>query len=304
MRCVGARPDVPRRTAAARVPLSCDRGCQLLHVIRSHANVCCHLHLPVQSGSTSVLERMRRGYTREAYLDLVDRVRDALPTVTLSSDFIVGFCGETDAEHRETISLVERVGYHQAFMFAYSMREKTHAHRRMQDDVPDEVKRQRLAELVEVFHAHARTLYAREIGRRHLVLVERVRGAAAPSLSTPHFVVTVTGLSGPRARRLDAQPSKRNPRELVGRTDGNVKVIIGATADGEAPPHAHAYVPRIGDYAEVEIESATSASLRGRPIRLSSIADFARGSAQQCPDARGAAVLHSGQCAVAATAAP
>ena len=95
----------------------------MLEVIGRRANVCCNLHLPAQSGSTAVLERMRRGYTRQSYLDLVTRVRAILPGVTLSSDFICGFCSETDQEFGETLSLISEVKYHVAYLFAYSMRE-------------------------------------------------------------------------------------------------------------------------------------------------------------------------------------
>lgn len=85
--------------------------------------------MPAQSGSTAVLEKMRRGYTREAYLELVERIKHLMPECSLSSDFISGFCGETEADHLDTISLLNIVKYDHAFMFAYSLREKTHAHR-------------------------------------------------------------------------------------------------------------------------------------------------------------------------------
>ena len=83
---------------------------------------------------------MRRGYSRETYLRLIDRVREVLPNVALSSDFISGFCGETEADHLETLTLLEQVRFDKAFMFAYSLREKTHAHRKLVDDVPEETK--------------------------------------------------------------------------------------------------------------------------------------------------------------------
>lgn len=102
---------------------------QLLYVIRDLPNVCKSLHIPAQSGSTRVLERMRRGYTREAYLSLIDHIRSIIPDIALSSDFISGFCGETEEDHQDTLSLLRSVQYDQAFMFAYSLREKTHAHR-------------------------------------------------------------------------------------------------------------------------------------------------------------------------------
>lgn len=112
----------------------------LLDVIASRANVCKQVHIPAQSGNTDMLFKMRRNHTRESYLELIDRIRTKIPGVSLSSDFIVGFCGETDEQYEETITLIETVKYDLAFLFAYSMRERTHAHRRMEDDVPENVK--------------------------------------------------------------------------------------------------------------------------------------------------------------------
>ncbi|CAH1955501.1 unnamed protein product [Acanthoscelides obtectus] len=116
---------------------------EVVEVIRQHSNVCKNLHMPAQSGNSVVLERMRRGYTREAYLELVRSIRLKLPDVALSSDFICGFCGETDEEFEDTLSLMEEVRYNQAYLFAYSMRERTTAHRRFKDDVPPDVKQRR-----------------------------------------------------------------------------------------------------------------------------------------------------------------
>lgn len=101
-----------------------------------------------------MLERMRRNYSREAYLALVDHARAKIPGVSLSSDFICGFCDETDQEYEDTISLIEKVKFDMGFMFAYSMREKTHAHRRMQDNVPENVKKSRLIRMIEVFKSN------------------------------------------------------------------------------------------------------------------------------------------------------
>ena len=112
----------------------------LLHVIANKANVCKQIHLPAQSGNTEMLFRMRRNHTRESYIELVHHIRDLIPGVALSSDFICGFCDETEAEFEDTISLLEEVKYDMAFLFAYSMRERTHAHRRMQDNVDEKVK--------------------------------------------------------------------------------------------------------------------------------------------------------------------
>lgn len=97
--------------------------------------------MPAQSGNSAVLERMRRGYTREAYVELIEHIRHLIPEVALSSDFICGFCGETEEEFEDTISLLEEIKYNSAYLFPYSMREKTTAHRRFMDDVSLKVKK-------------------------------------------------------------------------------------------------------------------------------------------------------------------
>ena len=128
-------------------------------------NVCKQLHVPAQSGSTTTLERMRRGYTREAYDRLIQRIRAMMPHVALSSDFISGFCGETEDEHAATLDLLERVEYEQAFMFHYSRRDKTRAARHFEDDVPEETKKRRLAEVIETFRRRASLVTASAVGR-------------------------------------------------------------------------------------------------------------------------------------------
>jgi tRNA A37 methylthiotransferase MiaB len=111
-----------------------------LDVVANKANVCKQIHLPAQSGNTDMLFRMRRNHTRESYLSLVEHMRHKIPGVAISSDFIVGFCEETEKEFEETLSLVDIVNYDMAYLFAYSMRERTHAHRRMKDNVPEDIK--------------------------------------------------------------------------------------------------------------------------------------------------------------------
>ncbi len=106
-----------------------------------------HLHPRV------MLQRMRRGYSREVYLELLDRVRAIIPGVSVSTDMITGFCGETEADHAETVSLMRQAQFDQAFMYAFSMRERTHAHHRYVDDVPEEVKMRRLREVQFLFWA-------------------------------------------------------------------------------------------------------------------------------------------------------
>lgn len=96
---------------------------EVLHLIAERPNICKQIHLPAQSGNSVVLNRMRRGYTRDAYLDLIRHIRDILPDVYISSDFIAGFCGETEEEFQDTLTLMEEVKYNCAYLFAYSMRE-------------------------------------------------------------------------------------------------------------------------------------------------------------------------------------
>lgn len=119
--------EVAERTPNVRIrftsPHPKDFPDDVLHVMQSYSNICKNIHLPAQSGNSAVLERMRRGYTREAYLKLVERIRRMLPDVALSSDFICGFCGETEEEFEETLTLFDSVRYNVAYMFAYSMRE-------------------------------------------------------------------------------------------------------------------------------------------------------------------------------------
>ena len=133
--------------------------------------VCEQLHLPVQSGSTRVLKAMRRTYSRERYLALVERIRAAIPDIALTTDIIVGFPGETEAEFGETLSLVDEVGYDHAFTFVYSPRRGTEA-ARMPDQVPDEVKRDRIERLVDRIQHHAAAHNAALVGTTQEVLVE------------------------------------------------------------------------------------------------------------------------------------
>ena len=101
-----------------------DFPASVLSLIGSRPNLCKSVHLPLQSGSTEMLRRMRRGYSQAAYLDLVARVRDLIPGVSISTDIITGFCGETEAEHADTLAVMEQVQFDQAFMYAYSLRDK------------------------------------------------------------------------------------------------------------------------------------------------------------------------------------
>jgi tRNA-2-methylthio-N6-dimethylallyladenosine synthase len=148
------------------------------HIIDAVADlekVCEHINLPVQAGDDEVLERMRRGYKRDDYLRKVDQIRERIPRVTLSTDVIVGFCGETDAQFRQTYDLVSQVGFDKVHAAAYSTREGTLASRKLEDDVPLDEKKARLAELEALQEGIATGLNAAYSGRIEQVLVEKVR---------------------------------------------------------------------------------------------------------------------------------
>ena len=144
----------------------------LLQVHHNQPNVCNYIHLPVQHGNTEVLDRMRRTYTREEYLALTERAKELCPGVSLSTDIIAGFCGETEEQHQDTLSLMEEVRYDHAFMFKYSERPQTYAARKYEDDVPEDVKQRRLEEIITLQNEHAKESNEAEIGRVHTVLVE------------------------------------------------------------------------------------------------------------------------------------
>jgi tRNA-2-methylthio-N6-dimethylallyladenosine synthase len=144
----------------------------VLEVIASNHNVCNYIHLPVQSGNTEVLYRMNRGYSREWYLDRIAAIHRIIPNCAISTDIITGFCGETDAEHRDTVSLMEKVQFDYAYMFKYSERPKTLAERKFEDDVPEEIKGKRLTEIIELQTAHSLAANERQVGTIQEVLVE------------------------------------------------------------------------------------------------------------------------------------
>src|SRR5262245_17773451 len=143
---------------------------RFLEAMRRLPKVCRHLHLPVQSGSTRVLEAMRRRYTRDSYLALVDQIRETLPDVSLSTDMIVGFPGETDADFDDTLTLTRRVGYHSMFSFKYSARPNTLAEKRLPDDVPEAEKTRRIVALQALQREIQSTLNTRLVGTHVEVL--------------------------------------------------------------------------------------------------------------------------------------
>lgn len=143
-------------------------------LIEAHAlykNICNYIHLPVQSGSSAVLKKMRRDYTREEYLKRIEAIRKAVPDIALSTDIISGFCTETEEDHQETLSLMREVRYDGAYMFKYSVRENTLAEK-FEDDVPEDVKTRRLQEIIDQQQKISAEINLTEVGRMHEVLVE------------------------------------------------------------------------------------------------------------------------------------
>jgi tRNA-2-methylthio-N6-dimethylallyladenosine synthase len=173
-----------------------DMGEAVLQAMSRHANICRHIHLPVQSGSTVMLERMRRKYTRERYLEQIARIREILPDCAITTDVIAGFSGETEADHADTLSLFRAVRYDSAFMFQYSERPGTLASRHYPDDVPTAVKTARLNEIIALQNEISLEINRGCIGQCYEVLIEG--------------------------------PSKRSDAELMGRTSQNKTCVFPA----------------------------------------------------------------------------
>ena len=173
----------------------------VIYTMARHENICRHIHLPVQSGSSIMLEKMRRKYDREWYLERVAKIREVMPDCGLTTDVIAGFCGETEQDHADTLTLMEKVVFDSAFMFAYSERPGTLASKIYPDDIPYEVKTARLNEIIALQGRMSLKSNEKEIGRIHKVLVEG--------------------------------PSKKNPQELCGRAGSNKMCVFPSR--GEKP---------------------------------------------------------------------
>ncbi len=175
----------------------------VLFTIKKYENICNYIHLPVQSGSSRVLQMMNRTYSREWYIAKVDRIRELIPDCGISTDMITGFCTETEEEHQESLTLMEYCKYDLAYMYFYSERPGTLAARRFEDDVPLQTKKRRLQEMVDLHRIHSLQAMQKEVGKTFKVLIEGV--------------------------------SKKNEEELFGRTDQNKVVVFpkGSYTKGE-----------------------------------------------------------------------
>jgi len=145
---------------------------EVLHTIAAYDNLCKYIHLPVQSGNSEVLARMNRGYDRATYLDRIKAIRNIIPGCAISTDIITGFCGETADEHEDTLSLMREIQFDYAYMFKYSERPKTLAERKFEDDVPNEVKTERIQEIIALQTQHSLYWNQQQIGQVQEILVE------------------------------------------------------------------------------------------------------------------------------------
>ncbi len=195
-----------------------DMSDKLISAIASRDNICNYIHLPVQSGSDRILELMNRKYSANHYLNLVRKIKEVIPEVSLSTDIIAGFPTETEDDHRQTIDLIQEVEFDSAFTFKYSPRENTKAWH-MGDDVMEEVKLRRLGEIIDIQRAISL--------RRNKILI------------------------GQTVEVLVEGPSKKSEADFYGRTDTNKMVIFPKNGDA------------IGDYMDIRIERANSATLFG-----------------------------------------
>jgi len=222
----------------------------ILQAMRNIPQVCEYLHIPAQSGSDAVLKRMRRQYSATQYVELIDRAREYVPGIAIASDFIVGFCGETESDHEETLKLIERCRFKNIFVFKYSPRPGTVAHKREADDVAEAVKRRRNMELLSRQEGIASSITQRLIGSTVEVLVEGFSKAALKAQEAEQTRGEEIGW-----RRSD---------QLVGRTRTDQIVVF------PGPPDS------IGSFAAVRITAATALTLHGTLVKTCSAKEEVR----------------------------
>ena len=274
---------------------------ELLQLMAETPNVCNQVHLPAQSGSTSMLKRMKRGYTREAYLELVEEIQSLPGYVAISSDFIAGFCQESEQEHLDTVSLLETVQYEQAFLFAYSLREKTHAHRALQDTVPPAVKQERLQQLIDTFRTKVHDKNERvEVGALRLVLVEGVaKRKAFTTIDDSANGIAIDTWHGrtdqnkrilfPHPKEDDINNSHLLHHNMIStlwneslssasssglNSEKDWKTAIATRSGSTSRSSSSSLSP--GDYAVVEVTQAKGHTLRGRLLWKTTLSEFAK----------------------------
>ena len=197
---------------------------KVILTMSEHGNICRHIHLPVQSGSDVMLEKMRRRYTREWYLGRVAKIREVMPDCAITTDIIAGFCGETLSDHEDTLSVMRAVGYDYAYMFQYSERPGTLAALKYPDDIPAEEKTRRLNEIIALQNELSLESNRRDVGKTFKVLVEG--------------------------------PSRRDPADSCGRASNNKMCVFPS-----AVPEKGISACAAGDYVNFKVLSCTSATL-------------------------------------------
>ena len=198
---------------------------EVLFTMMKYHNICKYIHLPVQSGSTRVLQLMNRTYTREWYLAKVARIKELMPDCSISADIIAGFCTETEEDHQDTMSIMQLAGYDYAYMYFYSERPGTLAEKRYEDDVPLEIKKRRLQEIVDVQWHLSNESNKKELGNTYEVLIEG--------------------------------NSKKSDQEWMGRTSQNKVVVFPKSMEGKTNPLQK------GDYVNILITAYTKGTLIG-----------------------------------------
>ena len=193
---------------------------ELLHVIARHDNICKHIHLPAQSGSSRILKLMKREYTRDWYLERVNAIRTIIPECALSTDMITGFCTETDDDHKESLSLMEQVGFDFAYMFKYSERPGTKAARKYKDDVPEIIKSERLSEMIALQNRLSAISKKHDIGKNFEVLIEGASKRSVEFLSgrtSQNKVVVFPGGNNIKGEYVNVIIDRCTSATLIGR---------------------------------------------------------------------------------------
>ena len=208
-----------------------DISLEVLKTMAKHRNICKSLHLPVQSGSDAILEKMNRQHTREQYFRLIDKIREIVPEMAITQDMIIGFCGETDQDHQDTMDLMRYVKYDYGFMFTYSERPGTLAAKKFEDDVPEEVKKKRLQEVITLQRQHSFERLQEHSNKEEEILIEGT--------------------------------SKKSSEFWMGRNTQNIVVVFPKAND-----RGEKY--KIGDFVMVQNEECTSATLIGYSTGYSS----------------------------------
>ena len=149
-----------------------DMSDDVIAIMAQYQNICNYIHLPVQSGSSRILKLMNRGYNREEYISLIDRIKTKIPDCAISMDMITGFCTENDNDHQETISLMRYVKYDYGYMFKYSERPNTAAEKKYNDDVEEEIKQKRLVEIINLQQAQSLENNKKRLNKTYEVLIE------------------------------------------------------------------------------------------------------------------------------------